>query len=72
MATIEVITYLASDDLAKLCEISEELDDYDVHRTIRRLIRTEWLRLTPLQADAAISTHGDGPELAAAPLKPGR
>ena len=29
-------------------------------------------RLTPLQADAAISKHGDGPEQTAAPLKPGR
>jgi len=71
VATIEVITHLESDDLAKLCEISEELNDYDVHQTIRRLIRTEWLRLTPLQADAAISKHGDDPEQTAAPLKPG-
>jgi len=30
------------------------------------------IRLTPLQADAAISNHGDGPEQTAAPLKPGR
>ena len=29
-------------------------------------------RLTPVAADAAISTHGDGPEQTAAPLKPGR
>ena len=71
MATIEVITHLESDDLTKLCEISEELDDDDVHQTIRRLIRTEWLRLTPLQADAAINNHGDSPEQTAAPLKHG-
>jgi len=29
-------------------------------------------RPTPLQADAAISKHGDGPEQAAARLNPGR
>ena len=33
-------------------------------------LRAKIARLTPLQADAAGSTHGDDPELAAAPLKP--
>ena len=32
---------------------------------------TGFVRLTPLQADAAGSNHGDGPEQTAAPLKPG-
>ena len=48
----------------------EDLDDYDEPGPGTHALCDECVsRLTPLQADAAGSKHGDGPEQTAAPLK---
>ena len=61
--------YTEVEHLYHSCQTPEErcfvIADY-----IRRLLVEALFRPTPVAADAAISTHGDGPEQAAARLNP--